>query len=68
MNNINELFNQLGNQLQIIQNENENKIAYAIKENDKLRNIIKNQNKNLRAIASMLQKMIDDSEANLNTY
>ena len=68
MNNINELFNQLGNQLQIIQNENENKIAYAIKENDKLRNIIKNQNENLRAIASMLQKMIDDSEANLNTY
>ena len=68
MNNINELFHQLGNQLQIIQNENENKIAYAIKENDKLRNIIKNQNENLRAIASMLQKMIDDSEANLNTY
>ena len=68
MNNINELFNQLGNQIQIIQNENENKIAYAIKENDKLRNIIKNQNENLRAIASMLQKMIDDSEANLNTY
>lgn len=68
MNNISELFNQLGNQLQIIQNDNESKISYAINENDRLRKTIKHQNENLRAIASMLQKMIDDSEADLNSY
>ena len=68
MNNISELFNQLGNQLQIIQNDNENKINYAMSENNRLRKTIKNQNENLRTIASMLQKLINDSEADLDSY
>ena len=37
-------------------------------ENNRLRKTIKNQNENLRTIASMLQKLINDSEADLDSY
>ena len=57
---IQNLLNQLGHELDLQQQQNQNQINYLCNENQKLKNTLKKQKQNLIELARMINNIADD--------
>lgn len=60
---IQNLFNQLGSELNKQQQQNENQISYLYSENQKLKNNLSTYKQNLIELAAMINKIANDIDS-----